>query len=145
MLMTSSSAGTRLLASLPSEQRSRLTKEDLTLEELRSTAPEIAATLTNADDAYVFSKTAANAYAVLLARERPDLFVNAVSPGFTNTDMCKGYEGKRRPKEVELGASVFGEAMWGVGKGRTGVFLKQASEAGTKLEDAKTVITDWST
>jgi hypothetical protein len=59
--------------------------------------------------------------------------------------MCEGWTGKRVPKEADLGATVFVEAIDGVGKGRTGVFVKQASEAGTKLEAAQSVITDWCT
>ena len=69
--------------------------------------------------------------------------VVAVSPGFTNTDMCNNYKGDRTPKNVELGASVFFEALYGIGKGKTGIFLKQMSSAGTKLVDAQSVITDW--
>lgn len=148
ILFTSSSAGTRFLASdTLSPFAAQLKDEALTVDGLRALVAEIVETgcLGSSDDAYAFSKTCVNAYAQIFARERGDFFVKAVSPGFTRTGMCEGWTGKRVPKEADLGATVFVEAIDGVGKGRTGVFVKQASEAGTKLEAAQSVITDWCT
>ena len=84
-------------------------------------------------------------YTLILSRKHTAdrLRVFAVSPGFTNTDMCKDYDGDRVPKEVELGASVFWEAMHGIGRGQSGIFIKQNDKAGTAVEDAKSVVTDW--
>jgi NAD(P)-dependent dehydrogenase (short-subunit alcohol dehydrogenase family) len=39
---------------------------------------------------YGFSKALVNAYNLLLAREHPDLIINAVTPGWIKTDMTKG-------------------------------------------------------
>jgi hypothetical protein len=43
----------------------------------------------------------------MLARQHPDMYINACSPGFTNTGMCANYTGSRVPKDVALGADVF--------------------------------------
>ena len=71
--------------------------------------------------------------------------MNAVSPGFSNTGMCANYSGSRVPKSPELGATVIVETLEGVGKGKTGLFLKQNSKAGCKVEEAETVVTAWKT
>ena len=42
------------------------------------------------DDAYGFSKAFVSAYTSLLAKEHPELVINAVSPGFIATEMTKG-------------------------------------------------------
>ena len=69
---------------------------------------------------------------------------NACSPGFTNTRMCDNYTGARVPKEPALGASVFGKVMFGeLGRGHTGAFFKEASKAGTPLENAVSKIDAW--
>ena len=59
--------------------------------------------------------------------------------------MCGEYTGSRVPKSPELGATVIVEALEGVGKGKKGLFLKQNSKAGCKVEEAETVTTAWKT
>lgn len=143
ILSTSSSAGTRLMSTLGQEHSKALLSPNLTVQELEERTIELLKEPSM--DGYGLSKLAVNAYTLFLSRCQPNMFVNAVSPGFTNTDMCKGYTGKRQPKEVDLGATVFVEAIYGLGKGKTGIFLKQNSSAGTKVEDAQTVETHWMT
>ena len=41
------------------------------------------------DKVYYFSKALANAYTMLIAREYPDLLINACTPGFIATDMTR--------------------------------------------------------
>ncbi|GMH49185.1 hypothetical protein TrVE_jg11128 [Triparma verrucosa] len=141
---TSSSCGTRFLASLSPADASVLTDDKLTVENLiskisdLSEAPDL--------DIYSLSKCAVNCYTQILARSYPQqLYVTAVSPGFTNTGMCANYTGTRKSKEVELGGTVFYEALFGVGRNHTGVFYKQNSSAGTPLAEAETIETAWST
>ena len=105
---------------------------------------------------YGISKMGVNLYIQMLARahavENPTtagtgtayIRANACSPGFTNTRMCDNYTGARVPKEPALGASVFGKVMFGeLGRGHTGAFFKEASKAGTPLENAVSKIDAW--
>ena len=144
IIATSSSAGTRFMASLPQHQSQQLLSEELTIDTLTSMINELA---NEKDvDIYSLSKCAVNCHTQIIARKYKDrINAIAVSPGFTNTGMCSNYTGKRQPKSVELGASVLYEALYGLGKGKSGLFLKQNSSAGTAVEDAKTVETEWST
>jgi len=144
IIATSSSAGTRFMASLPQYQSQLLLSEELTIDTLTSKINELA---NEKDvDIYSLSKTAVNCHTQIIARKYKDrINAIAVSPGFTNTGMCVNYTGKRQPKSVELGASVFYEALYGIGKGKSGIFLKQNSIVGTAVEDAETVETEWST
>ena len=142
-IVTSSSAGTRCMASLDEADSSFLLSPNLTLDGLRDKVKVLQEDETI--DKYALSKTAVNCYAQILARTHPDKFVKAVSPGFCLTGMCVNYKGERQPKEPELGATVFVEALYGIGKGKSGVFLKQASSAGTPIHEAETVETNWST
>jgi len=144
IIATSSSAGTRFMASLPQHQSQILLSEELTIDTLTTKINELA---NEKDvDKYSLSKCAVNCHTQIIARKYKDrLNAIAVSPGFTNTGMCVNYTGKRQPKSVELGASVFYEALYGIGKGKSGIFLKQNSIVGTAVEDAETVETEWST
>jgi NAD(P)-dependent dehydrogenase (short-subunit alcohol dehydrogenase family) len=44
---------------------------------------------------YGLTKACANSYTLLLAREHPELRVNACTPGFIETDMTRGYTGDK--------------------------------------------------
>lgn len=144
IIATSSSAGTRFMASLPQHQSQILLSEELTIDTLTSKINELAKE--KDVDIYSLSKTAVNCHTQIIARKYKDrINAIAVSPGFTNTGMCVNYTGKRQPKSVELGASVFYEALYGLGRGKSGIFLKQNSSAGTAVEDAETIETKWST
>lgn len=142
-IVTSSSAGTRCMASLEVSDSSFLLSPNLTLDGLRERIKVLQRD--EKIDKYALSKTAVNCYAQILARTHPDKLVKAVSPGFCLTGMCANYAGKRQPKEAELGATVFVEALFGIGQGKSGVFLKQNSPAGTPIQEAVTVETSWST
>ena len=142
IINTSSSCGVRFLASLPSETQAQMLSATLTTSGLIEL---LAVLVYSTPDIYSLTKLGVNMYTLILSRKHTAdrLRVLAVSPGFTNTDMCKDYDGDRVPKEVELGASVFWEAMHGIGRGQSGIFIKQNDKAGTAVEDAKSVVTDW--
>merc|ERR1712136_483359 len=50
-------------------------------------------------DAYGFSKACLNAYTVILAREHPNLLINAMTPGFIDTDLTRGMGATKPPAE----------------------------------------------
>jgi len=54
-------------------------------------------------DAYGLSKACANTYTLLLAREHPQLRINACTPGFIETDMTRGYVNSQGKTPAELG------------------------------------------
>jgi carbonyl reductase 1 len=54
--------------------------------------------------AYSFSKATVNALIFILARENPDILINACCPGWVATDM--GRQIGRAPKSVEDGAKI---------------------------------------
>jgi NAD(P)-dependent dehydrogenase (short-subunit alcohol dehydrogenase family) len=53
--------------------------------------------------AYGLSKALANAYTLLLAREHPNLRINACTPGFIETDMTRRYAESEGKSPAELG------------------------------------------
>lgn len=54
-------------------------------------------------NAYGLSKACANSYTLLLAREHPNLHINACTPGFIESDMTVGYARTRGKTPQELG------------------------------------------
>jgi NAD(P)-dependent dehydrogenase (short-subunit alcohol dehydrogenase family) len=52
---------------------------------------------------YGLSKACANAYTMILAREQPQLAVNACTPGFIATDMTRGHAKSAGKSPAELG------------------------------------------
>jgi NAD(P)-dependent dehydrogenase (short-subunit alcohol dehydrogenase family) len=53
--------------------------------------------------AYGLSKACANTYTLLLAREHPELLVNACTPGFISTDMTRHYAESQGKSAADLG------------------------------------------
>lgn len=53
-------------------------------------------------DAYGLSKACANAYTVLLAREHPELLVNACTPGFIETDLTRAFTAGKSAAELGM-------------------------------------------
>lgn len=98
-----SAAGPSYVADCPPEQRELLLDPELAWPELHAFIQERLRTAASSDgaDAYGLSKACANAYTVLLAREHPELQVNACTPGFIETDLTRAFsEGK---SAAELG------------------------------------------
>lgn len=54
-------------------------------------------------DSYGLSKACANAYTLVLAREHPELRVNACTPGFIETDLTRPYVDSSGSSPAELG------------------------------------------
>lgn len=54
-------------------------------------------------NAYGLSKACANAYTRIVAREHPELIVNACTPGFIETDMTRHYVAGQGKSAAELG------------------------------------------
>ncbi|CAB9519286.1 Carbonyl reductase [NADPH] 1 [Seminavis robusta] len=50
-------------------------------------------------DSYGFSKALVSAYTWLLAKDHPDLVINAVTPGYINTDMTQGMGASNPPSK----------------------------------------------
>merc|ERR1711974_286115 len=48
---------------------------------------------------YGLSKACLNAYTLLLAREQPELRVNAMTPGYIDTDITRGMGATKSPEE----------------------------------------------
>lgn len=153
ILSTSSGMGTRALALLSEPHRLALTAHDLDLRRLRLLLGQMVDDLSDEANAYrtalpspaySLSKLGLNCYTQILARELPRVRVNACSPGFTLTGMCAGYTGPRTPKEAALGASVFAKVLFGeLGAGRSSFFFKEASKAGTPLDQSVAVVDSW--
>ena len=49
------------------------------------------------------SKACANAYTVYLAREYPQLVINACTPGFIETDMTRPYAERQNKEPADMG------------------------------------------
>ena len=141
VIVTSSSCGVRFLAGKDESFREKILSETLSVPGLTDLVNEDAATT---DDIYSTTKMGANMFVKIKAREMaPKVRFASVSPGFTSTDMCKNYTGSRKPKEVDLGASVFRECLFGIGSRKSGIFVKQNDEAGTPLSKATSKLTGW--
>lgn len=54
-------------------------------------------------DSYGLSKACANTYTLQLARRHPELKINAVTPGFIETDLTRGYAASQGKKPADLG------------------------------------------
>eukprot|EP00927_Polykrikos_kofoidii_P066608 TRINITY_DN62171_c0_g1_i1.p1 TRINITY_DN62171_c0_g1~~TRINITY_DN62171_c0_g1_i1.p1 ORF type:complete len:337 (-),score=64.65 TRINITY_DN62171_c0_g1_i1:279-1220(-) len=152
ILSTSSGNGTRMMGQLSAVHRDALLDPSLDLATLRKILGQLTENLQDPENAYRsivsvgygFSKMGMNCLTQILAREHPEMRINACSPGFCNTRMCATYKGSRKPKEPALGASVFKEVLFGeLGCGRTGIFFKEASQAGTPLEKAVSMVEPW--
>ena len=148
IINVSSGAGTRAAGALDAADLAEL--------ESASTAASMRACITKlAHDAaskphaagetpiYGLSKCALNMYTRLVAREMPNLRVNACSPGFCRTNIAgKQVAYTREPKEAALGASVVLKMLRSELTG-TDCFFKEASKPGTPLADARSVAEPW--
>lgn len=155
VLNVSSSVGTRTHGRLTEEDRAAIEAPDVDEAALRSLAAAMVARVEDATHpycrmptpAYGLSKCLLNAYTRLLARKRPDLRVNACSPGFCHTGMSGPLRaGGRVPKSAALGATVFKHVLFtDLGADKTDTFFKQASAPGTPLDDATSKVDPWVT
>ncbi|CAE8602486.1 unnamed protein product [Polarella glacialis] len=154
VLSTSSGIGARTMGLLSAVDRQALLDEKLDLATLRTVLGKLVEGLENPNSChhsiptvgYGLSKLGVNCFTQILARQHPSMRINAVSPGFCNTDMCANYTGQRKPKAPDLGASVFAKVMFGeLGRGRSGTFFKENSKVGTPLNEAVSDQEPWVT
>lgn len=125
-----SAAGPNFVARCSTEWQRFFTNSDITWEQLDQFMRECA-TLTEAEfeergldngRSYGLSKACANLYTLLLAREHPDLVVNACTPGFIETDLGLRFIGDRTPEEAGMkqpadGARVVMSLLFGQPRG----------------------------
>jgi len=152
ILSTSSGVGARTLGLLSEADRFALTDASLDVRRLSGVLSRLVDDLHRPDNpyhaiptvAYGLSKLGVNCYTQVLARQYTMMCINACSPGFCNTGMCADYTGTRTPKSPILGASVFRQVLFTeLGFGRTGVFFKENSKAGTPVDEAVSVVDPW--
>lgn len=93
---TSSASGPMFVANASRQQRSTLVDSNVTWDGLQSLIND---SLESTRDAYGFSKACLNAYTVILAREHPNLLINAMTPGFIDTDLTRGMGATKPPAE----------------------------------------------
>lgn len=87
-----SAAGPSYVSKLGEEQRRFFLDGSISWDRLRAFIDErIAANDVSGEDAYGFSKACTNLYTLILARENPNLRINACTPGFIETDMTRPY------------------------------------------------------
>ena len=94
----SSAAGPNFVNDCSSEHRELLTSPDVTWADIESFLEECLAADEDVgfdnsgigdESAYGLSKACLNAYTIALARENPDLTINACTPGFIETDLTR--------------------------------------------------------
>lgn len=108
-----SAAGPNFVASCSPERRAFLTDRELDWPRLQAFLEECRTLERDSDafqarglgdgNAYGLSKACANCYTMMLAREHPQLRVNACTPGFIETDMTRGAAATRGKSPSELG------------------------------------------
>ena len=109
----SSASGPSFVASCTPELQARLTDSDASWEQIRTLMQECveaadeAGSFSAADigngRSYGLSKALLNTYTMLLAREHPELTVNACTPGFIETGMTRPMAQRRGSTPEEMG------------------------------------------
>jgi NAD(P)-dependent dehydrogenase (short-subunit alcohol dehydrogenase family) len=99
-----SAAGPSYVADCPPAQKALLLDPELEWPRLQAFVHERLQTAPSTDgaDAYGLSKACANAYTVLLAREHPELQVNACTPGFIDTDLTRSLTATKSAAELGM-------------------------------------------
>lgn len=106
IIVVSSGAAASSFAKMSTERRTAMLDASLTLDHLNILVQDFCQVFEAADErpslsqgwwlqAYGFSKAAVNAYVRILARQHPDIFVAACTPGFVDTEMVATYDGDR--------------------------------------------------
>lgn len=109
----SSASGPNFVADCSSRRQEQLTKADITWPEIEGIMEEALAIERGDGDfasaglgsgsAYGLSKACLNAYTLSLARRRPELVVNACTPGFIETDLTRPYAESQGVSPASLG------------------------------------------
>lgn len=100
----SSASGPNFVADCSEERQELLTNPDVTWEEIEALMEEcLAEEEEGSISAYGLSKACLNAYTIELAREHPELTINACTPGFIETDLTRPWAEARGVAPEEMG------------------------------------------
>lgn len=100
----SSASGPMYVARCAPDMQRRLVRPEVTWADVeRLMQTYLAKAKTGGRNHYGFSKACLNAYTVHLARERPDLVVNACTPGYIETDLTRPVAEARGAAPADLG------------------------------------------
>ena len=109
----SSASGPNFVAACSEERQKMLTSPDVTWEEIESLMEECLTLDAEGGDfqaaglgdgsPYGLSKACLNAYTIALAREHPNLLINACTPGFIETDLTRPYAERQGVAPEALG------------------------------------------
>lgn len=109
----SSASGPNFVAECSAERQRMLTDPGVTWEQIRELMDECLAIEEQGGDfedaglgsgaAYGLSKACLNAYTIALAREHPELTINACTPGFIETDLTRPMAERHDTDPAELG------------------------------------------
>jgi len=102
---TASASGPNYNAGAPAAEREMLTNPDVTWEELSATMEKVSKD-PGGRQPYGFSKACLIAYTMMLAREKPELKINAMTPGYILTDITRGM-GATKPPEEGTKAAIY--------------------------------------
>ena len=98
----SSASGPMYVARCAPDMQRRLTRPEVTWREVEGLLTAYLAK-SGSRNHYGFSKACLNAYTIHLARERPDLVVNACTPGYIETDLTRPSAEARGADPADLG------------------------------------------
>lgn len=93
-----SASGPNYVARCDSKEQAFFTDAEVSWEQLERFIGDTG----EVDSGYGFSKACANSYTMYLATRFPDLFINACTPGFIETDLGKDFLGDRTPQEAGM-------------------------------------------
>jgi NAD(P)-dependent dehydrogenase (short-subunit alcohol dehydrogenase family) len=108
-----SASGPNFVAECSPERQRELTDQEVTWEQIEELMEEAVAIDEGDGDfesaglgsgsAYGLSKACVNAYTIALARENPELTINACTPGFIETDMTRPMADRQGADPAEMG------------------------------------------
>lgn len=107
-----SASGPNFIAECSSERQRALTSPDVTLAQIDAQMRAFLACVEGdqglgaagfGGSAYGMSKACLNAYTIALARQHPELVINACTPGFIETDMTRGFATARGVTPQDMG------------------------------------------
>eukprot|EP00820_Chromera_velia_P028537 Cvel_11732.t1-p1 / transcript=Cvel_11732.t1 / gene=Cvel_11732 / organism=Chromera_velia_CCMP2878 / gene_product=Carbonyl reductase [NADPH] 1, putative / transcript_product=Carbonyl reductase [NADPH] 1, putative / location=Cvel_scaffold745:25229-26104(-) / protein_length=292 / sequence_SO=supercontig / SO=protein_coding / is_pseudo=false len=97
IVMISSASGPNFVSKRDPETARFFTSFATTVEQLEEKLTEIGDTLSQ--EAYGLSKASLNVFTMQLAKARPELVINACTPGFIDTDLTKGMGANNPPEK----------------------------------------------
>lgn len=99
VVVVSSASGPMYVAALPADRRAPFVDPGIT----RAAFAALVAGHTEDANPYGLSKALVNAYTLLVARENPQLTINACTPGFIETDLTRHYATSSGQTPAQMG------------------------------------------